>query len=65
MKIKDLFKDGKQVFSLEVFPPKRDYPIETIYKTLDELKEITGKRTGVIAVLDAGLYGSVVKSITH
>ena len=40
MKIKDLFKDGKQVFSLEVFPPKRDYPIETIYKTLDELKDI-------------------------
>ena len=40
MKIKDLFKDGKQVFSLEIFPPKRDYPIETIYRTLDELKDV-------------------------
>ena len=40
MKIKDMFKDGRQVFSLEIFPPKRDYPIETIYKTLDELKDI-------------------------
>ena len=40
MKIKDLFKDGRQIFSLEIFPPKRDYPIETIYRTLDELKDI-------------------------
>ena len=40
MKIKDLFKDGKQVLSLEIFPPKRDYPIETIYGTLDGLKTI-------------------------
>ncbi len=40
MKIKDMFKDGRQVFSLEIFPPKRDYPVETIYKTLDELKDI-------------------------
>lgn len=40
MKIKDMFRDGKQVFSLEVFPPKRDYPIETIYNTLDELQDI-------------------------
>ena len=29
---------GKTVFSFEVFPPKRDVPIETIYKTLDELQ---------------------------
>ena len=40
MKIKDLFKEGKPIFSMEVFPPKRDYPIETIYRTLDELKDI-------------------------
>ncbi len=40
MKIKDMFRDGKQVFSLEVFPPKKDYPIETIYNTLDELQDI-------------------------
>lgn len=39
MKLDNIF-DNKQVFSLEVFPPKRDMPIDTIYKTLDELSEI-------------------------
>lgn len=34
-----IFKN-KQIFSLEVFPPKKDMPIDTIYKTLDELTEI-------------------------
>ncbi len=40
MKIADLFKEDKTVFSFEVFPPKRNNPIETIYNTLDELKEL-------------------------
>lgn len=40
MKIKDLFTEDKTVFSLEVFPPKRNNPIDTIYKTLDELKDL-------------------------
>lgn len=37
MKLVNLFKQ-KQVFSLEVFPPKRTAPIDSIYKTLDRLK---------------------------
>jgi len=37
MKIKDLFQNGRQVLSFEVFPPKRDCPIDTIYGTLDDL----------------------------
>lgn len=37
MKLTDLFKK-KQVFSFEVFPPKRTAPIDSIYNTLDELK---------------------------
>jgi methylenetetrahydrofolate reductase (NADPH) len=41
MKIKDLFKNKKQVFSLEIFPPKREDPIETVYDTLDRLKPIS------------------------
>lgn len=41
MKLSELFKQDKTVFSLEVFPPKRDNPIETIYKTLDELQELS------------------------
>ncbi|MDE6209754.1 MAG: methylenetetrahydrofolate reductase [NAD(P)H] [Lachnospiraceae bacterium] len=30
----------KQLFSFEVFPPKKDSNIETIYKTLEELKDL-------------------------
>lgn len=30
----------KQLFSFEVFPPKKDGNIETIYKTLEELKDL-------------------------
>lgn len=37
MKIPDLFKGGRTVFSFEIFPPKKDGSIETVYKTLDGL----------------------------
>lgn len=40
MKIKELFGQGRVVFSCEVFPPKKTSPVETIYETLDGLKEI-------------------------
>lgn len=40
MRLAELFNEEKTVFSFEVFPPKRDNPIDTIYKTLDELKDI-------------------------
>lgn len=40
MKTAELFKH-KTVLSLEVFPPKRTTPVDTIYQTLDELKGIT------------------------
>ena len=35
MKIAELFGKGKTVFSCEVFPPKKDSPVDTIYQTLD------------------------------
>jgi len=41
MKIASIFRPDKTVFSLEVFPPKRTSPIDTIYETLEELKELT------------------------
>ena len=44
---------------------RAEITVTEIPETLDELKEITGKRAGVIAVLDEGLYGSIVKTITH
>ncbi|MCQ2572822.1 MAG: methylenetetrahydrofolate reductase [NAD(P)H] [Treponema sp.] len=31
---------SKTIFSMEVFPPKKDGSIETVFKTLDELKEL-------------------------
>lgn len=40
MKTSSLF-NHKTVLSLEVFPPKRTAPIDTIYRTLNELKGIT------------------------
>lgn len=38
--IKQLYQKQAPVFSLEVFPPKKDGDIETIYRTLDSLKEL-------------------------
>ncbi len=40
MKIKELYETKKTVISLEIFPPKLDSPVETVFKTLDELKDI-------------------------
>lgn len=41
MKISELFKKDKPVYSLEVFPPKKTSNIETIYNTLENLKELS------------------------
>ncbi len=40
MKIAQLFGKGRTVFSCEVFPPKKTSPVDSIYKTLDGLKDI-------------------------
>lgn len=40
MNIADLFKIDKIVFSFEVFPPKKESGIETIYNTLEQLKDL-------------------------
>ena len=40
MKIAELFGKGRPVFSCEVFPPKKETPIDSIYQTLDGLKDI-------------------------
>lgn len=40
MRIPELFKDGKTVFSFEIFPPKKTSSIDTIYTTLDELSDL-------------------------
>lgn len=40
MKIAELFKPDKTVFSFEIFPPKKDSSIDTIYDTLDGLSDL-------------------------
>jgi methylenetetrahydrofolate reductase (NADPH) len=40
MKLSEIYKTNQVVYSLEVFPPKKDMPVETIYNTLNSLKEI-------------------------
>lgn len=40
MKIASLFKEGKTVFSFEIFPPKKDGSINTIYATLEALSDL-------------------------
>lgn len=37
MKIKDKFKAKRPLVSFEIFPPKANYPISTIYNSIDEL----------------------------
>lgn len=40
MHIRNLFNEKKVVFSLEIFPPKKDSGIATIYNTLDQLTDV-------------------------
>ncbi len=40
MKIPELFKQGRTVFSFEVFPPKKDNDVSVIYDTLDQLGDL-------------------------
>ena len=40
MKITQIFQENKPLLSFEVFPPKPNYPIETIYRTLEELRDL-------------------------
>ena len=40
MRISSLFEQNRTVLSFEVFPPKKTSPIETIYQTLEELKDL-------------------------
>ena len=62
MKLSELFNGDKTVFSLEVFPPKRDNPIETIYNTLDQLQDV---QPDFISVRNSGIYIFVPVSYTH
>ena len=38
MNLSEIMENGRTAFTFEIFPPKKDSPVETIYKTLDGLK---------------------------
>ena len=40
MRLDRLFESGRCVFALEVFPPKSDMGVESVYNTLDRLAEV-------------------------
>lgn len=40
MLIKNIFESKKPVISFEIFPPKKDTPIDTIYETIADLKDL-------------------------
>lgn len=40
MHIRDLFEARSPVVSFEIFPPKRDYPLETVYETVESLHDL-------------------------
>lgn len=40
MLIKDKLRNKKPLISFEIFPPKKDYPVDTIYNTIDALNDL-------------------------
>ena len=40
MNIRDLFSRKNRTISFEIFPPMKNSPIDTIYKTIEELKDL-------------------------
>jgi methylenetetrahydrofolate reductase (NADPH) len=78
MKISDLFKEKKVVYSFEIFPPKLTSPIETVYRTIDELSSLepdyisvtygaggnlSNNRTAELASLVKNKYG--IEALAH
>ncbi|MEG2291220.1 MAG: methylenetetrahydrofolate reductase [NAD(P)H] [Clostridium sp.] len=60
MNIRELFERKNLVFSFEIFPPKAISTVETIYSTLEELKELTPDFISVTY----GAGGSLTKNRT-
>jgi methylenetetrahydrofolate reductase (NADPH) len=40
MKLSEIYRSNEKVLSFEVFPPKYDNPIDTVYSTIGDLKEL-------------------------
>ena len=40
MKISELFKDKKQILAFEIFPPKPEVPVETLFESIEGFKKL-------------------------
>lgn len=61
MKIKELFGGKGPVLSLEVFPPKLDYPLDTVFETLDHLQVLKPDYISVTYGAGGGKQGRTVE----
>ncbi|MBO8158726.1 methylenetetrahydrofolate reductase [NAD(P)H] [Thermosyntropha sp.] len=43
MKICEFYKEDAPVLSLEIFPPKKNYPLDTVFETIGELRVLNPK----------------------
>ncbi len=64
MRIPELFKSGKTVLSFEIFPPKKDGSIDTVYKTLDGLSDLHPDFISVTYGAGGSLPGASTREIT-
>ncbi len=64
MRIPELFKCGKTVLSFEIFPPKKDGSIDTVYKTLDGLSDLHPDFISVTYGAGGSLPGASTREIT-
>lgn len=40
MYIKSLYREKKPVLSFEIFPPKPEYPLDTVFQTIEEIRDL-------------------------
>lgn len=78
MKITSLFDKNRTVFSFEVFPPKKDSPIESVYEKLEEICALnpdfvsvtygaggTGAHSRTCEIASKIKHGFHVESVAH
>lgn len=41
MKIKEMFQTTRPTISFEIFPPKSHYPLDTVFQTINDLKDLS------------------------
>ncbi len=65
MRIAELFKEKKTVLSFEIFPPKRNDPVETVYETIDALKDLAPDFISVTYGAGGSTKGHTVEIASH